>query len=463
MLRRLSLRVRMVLVTAAIVTAVLSLGLVALSAVAESELIEDATDLRLEQAKELAGIAVAGGLPEVLPLMGNDEDVVQIVSAGQVLAASANVQTRSAFPLPEQPPWTTEIVELDQLYANDATDEPSRYRVVAYGFDGPTGPATIFVAFSLEEIEEVVGVEARIRALGLPVLILVLSAAMWVVVGRTLAPVEAIRAQADAITGSALDRRVPEPPHQDEIGRLARTVNAMLGRLQESAERQRRFVADAAHELRSPVASMRAQLEVASDGGGEGDVTQLIPDLLDDTLRMQRLVDQLLLLARSDGAPHAPQRSVDLDDIVGAVAADDAQARGVAIDLSAVEAVQLIGDPILLEQMVRNLIENAVAHAEQEVRVGLRVTDRDAILVVSDDGPGIPADRREEVFHRFVRLDTARDRAHGGVGLGLSIVAEVVRAHRGTIEVGAAETGGAEFEVRLPLDGRRSGVEERRD
>ena len=452
----------MVLVTSAIVTAVLSVGLVALSAVAESELIEDATDLRLEQAKELAGIAVAGGLPEVLPLMGNDEDVLQIVSAGQVLAASANVQTRSAFPLPEQPPWTTEIVELDQLYADDATDEVSRYRVVAYGFDGPTGPATIFVAFSLEEIEEVVGVEARVGALGLPLLILVLSAAMWVVVGRTLAPVEAIRAQTDAITGSALDRRVPEPPHQDEIGRLARTVNAMLGRLQESAERQRRFVADAAHELRSPVASMRVQLEVARDGADTGDVTQLIPDLLDDTLRMQRLVDQLLLLARNDAAAHAPHRSVDLDDIVGAVAADDAHALGVAIDLRAVEAVQLIGDPILLEQMVRNLIENAIAHAEQEVRVGLRVTDRDAILVVSDDGPGIPVDRREEVFHRFARLDTARDRAHGGVGLGLSIAAEVVRAHRGTIEVGTAETGGAEFEIRLPLDGRRSGVEERR-
>ena len=462
MLRRLSLRVRMVLVTAAIVTAVLSLGLVALSAVAESELIEDATDLRLGQAKELAGIAVAGGLPEVLPLMGNDEDVVQIVSAGQVLAASANVRTRSAFPIPEQAPGTTRVVEVDGLYADDASDEPSRYRVVGYGFDAPTGPATIFVAFSLEEIEEVVGVEARIGALGLPVLILVLSAAMWVVVGRTLAPVEAIRAQADAITGSALDRRVPEPPHPDEIGRLARTVNAMLGRLQDSAEQQRRFVADAAHELRSPVASMRAQLEVASDGGGEGDVTQLIPDLLDDTLRMQRLVDQLLLLARSDGAPHAPHRSVDLDDIVGAVAADDAHARGVTIDLSAVEAVQLIGDPILLEQMVRNLIENAVAHAEREVRIGLRETDRDATLVVSDDGPGIPVDRRGEVFHRFARLDTARDRAHGGYGLGLSIVAEVVRAHRGTIEVGAAETGGAEFEVRLPLDGRRSGVEERR-
>jgi len=462
-LRRLSLRVRMVLVTAAIVTAVLSLGLVALGEVAESELIEDATDLRLKQAKELAGIAVASGLPEVLPLLGNDEDVVQIVSAGQVLAASANVQTRSAFPLPEQPPWTTEIVELDQLYADDATDEVSRYRVVAYGFDGPTGPSTIFVAFSLEEIEEVVGVEARVGALGLPLLILVLSAAMWVVVGRTLAPVEAIRAQTDAITGSALDRRVPEPPHQDEIGRLARTVNAMLGRLQESAERQRRFVADAAHELRSPVASMRVQLEVARDGADTGDVTQLIPDLLADTLRMQRLVDQLLLLARNDAAAHAPHRSVDLDDIVGAVAADDAHALGVAIDLRAVEAVQLIGDPILLEQMVRNLIENAIAHAEQEVRVGLRVTDRDAILVVSDDGPGIPVDRREEVFHRFARLDTARDRAHGGVGLGLSIAAEVVRAHRGTIEVGTAETGGAEFEVRLPLDGRRSGVEERRD
>ena len=458
MLRRLSLRARMVLINAAVVTVVLTVGGLALIAAARAELIEDATDVSRAHAKELAALAVAGELPDVLPVVGNEEHVVQVVSDGQVLAASANVRTWSAFPLAERPPGTTEIRTVDDVFASDSNDEISPYRVVAHGFDGPTGPTTVFVAFPLDEIDETVAVEARIAALGLPVLVVVLSAAMWVVVGRTLAPVEAIRTQTEAITGHDLDRRVPEPPQQDEIGRLARTVNAMLGRLEDSAERQRRFVADAAHELRSPVASLRAQLEIASDLGGAAEASQLIPDLMDDTVRMQRLVDQLLLLARSDGAPPGSPRSVDLDDLVDSVASDVRTQRGVTIDLAGVEAVQVIGDPILLEQMVRNLIENAAVHADREVHVSLTATDHEAGLTVSDDGPGIPVERRAEVFHRFTRLDTARDRDHGGVGLGLAIVAEVVRTHGGSIEVATAPAGGAEFRIRLPLDGVRNPV-----
>lgn len=462
-LPRLSLRARMVLVTAAVVTVVLTVGGVILVAAARAALIEDATDLSLGHAKDLAAAAVVGDLPDLLPLAGNEEDVLQVVSGGEVIASSVNIEAWAALPVPEQPPETTSVMTLDELFVDDVTDEPSPYRVVAHGFEGPTGPATAFVAFSLEEIEETVAVAARVGALGLPVLILALSGAMWVVVGRTLAPVEAIRAQADAITGSALDRRVPEPPQHDEIGRLARTVNAMLDRLQGSAERQRRFVADAAHELRSPVASLRAQLEVArreavvGAGGSrtpDEDVTQLLPDLLADTLRMQRLVDQLLLMARSEAAPVRPYRSVDLDDIVDAVLADSPTRPGVTIDLSAVEPAQVVGDPALLEQLVRNLVDNAAAHARTEVRIGLRSDGRMAALTVSDDGPGIPVEHRAEIFHPFTRLDSARDRESGGVGLGLAIVADIVRTHGGTVAVETAEPGGAEFQVRLPADGR---------
>lgn len=460
MRRRLSLRARMVVITAAVVTVVLTIGGVILLAAARAALIEDATDLSRAHAMALAAAAVAGDLPAVLPLAGNEEDVLQVVAGGAVVAASANVESWPPLALPEQPPGTTEVDTLDELFVDDVTDEPSPYRVVAHGFDGPTGPATVFVAFSLEEIEETVAVAARVGALGLPVLVLVLSAAMWVVVGRTLAPVEAIRAQTEEITGSALDRRVPEPAQQDEIGRLARTVNAMLGRLQDSAERQRRFVADAAHELRSPIASLRAQLEVARRGvvvGGAGGastaegVQRLVPDLLADTLRMERLVDQLLLLASSEGAPARLRRSVDVDDVIDAVLADSPDRPGVSVDVSAVHPAQVIGVPTLLEQLVRNLVDNAAVHARSEVRIGLKADGRAAVLTVADDGPGIPVERRAEIFHPFTRLDGARDRASGGVGLGLAIVADIVRSHGGTVAVETAAIGGAEFQVRLPL------------
>jgi signal transduction histidine kinase len=262
--------------------------------------------------------------------------------------------------------------------------------------------------------------------------------------------VERIRRQASAITGRQLDRRVHEPIQQDEIGRLARTVNAMLARLQDSAERQNRFVADAAHELLSPVASLRAQLETAQDGESVIPDGVSVPDLLQETLRMQTLVDRLLLLARTDAGDLAPRRAmVDLDDTIDDVISSLIHPR-VSIDLTGVHPVQVTGDPDLLEQVVRNLVQNAVRHASQQVRLGLSTEGGEAVLTVDDDGPGIPVERRDEVFRRFTRLDAARDRSGGGVGLGLAIVTEIVRAHAGSIEVDWAPIGGARFRVRLP-------------
>jgi signal transduction histidine kinase len=275
---------------------------------------------------------------------------------------------------------------------------------------------------------------------------------MWTVIGRTLAPVETIRREADAITGRDLDRRVFEPAQEDEIGRLARTVNAMLARLQDSAERQRRFVADTAHELRSPIASLRTQLETARDSRRPVDWENVSADLLDETVRMQRLAEQLLLLARADsGILRRTRLAVDLDDVVDTVVSHLADHRPVRVDCHAVEPVQVTGDSMLLEQLVRNLLDNAVSHAAREVHVSLSHSDGVAVLTVDDDGPGVPPDRRHEVFERFTRLDIARDRDHGGAGLGLAIVADIARAHEGQVDVGDAPLGGARFRVRLPL------------
>jgi len=375
------------------------------------------------------------------------------VSDGRVLASSPNVRRLGALDLPEEPPGTTEVLAVERLPVR----ESGPYRVVAQGFESSSGSATVFVAVSIEDIDDTVSAATEVGVAGLPILVLALSAAMWVLIGRTLAPVEAIRSQADAITGRRLDRRVPEPARQDEIGRLARTVNAMLARLQDSADRQRRFVADAAHELRSPIASLRAQLETARDPRG-CEAEEIRRDLLDETVRMQRLVDQLLLLARTDAGTVQPRRAaVDLDDTLDSVAAYCAANNGVRIDLSAVEPVQVLGDPDLLEQLVRNILDNAVRHAEREVRVTLSTADGQAVLTVDDDGPGIPAESRREIFHRFARLDRARDRDRGGVGLGLAIVADVARVHGGTVDAGDAPGGGARLRVRLPIDGPSRG------
>ena len=272
---------------------------------------------------------------------------------------------------------------------------------------------------------------------------------MWLALGRTLAPVEAIRARADDIAGHTLDQRVPEPVQHDEIGRLARTVNRMLGRLERSAERQRRFVADAAHELRSPIASLRVLLESARDkGGGQGHEG----DMLAETVRMEGLVDQLLLLARADAdVPWLRVSTVDLDDVVDEAVAGLGPAGRIEVDISAVEPVQVSGDPALLERLVVNLVQNALAHAQETVRVSVsRGEGGQAVLTVDDDGPGVPEDRRDDIFDRFVRLDPSRERGRGGVGLGLAIVAEIVHAHGGTVEVSDAPGGGARFVVELP-------------
>jgi signal transduction histidine kinase len=277
-----------------------------------------------------------------------------------------------------------------------------------------------------------------------------------VVIGRTLGPVEAMRRRADVITAADLSERVPEPDRLDEIGRLARTINAMLERLEVGVREQRRFLADAAHELRSPVASLRAQLETRQHVDGDLRSDNDTAGLLADTLRMGALVDQLLLLARSDAdALDRVRAVVDLDDTVEKVLTVEPfeQLRpDVAIDVWRVSPVKVVGDPLLLEQVVRNLLDNAVRHATARVDVTLSRVGGEAVLTVDDDGPGIPPARRDEVLRRFARLDDARDRDQGGTGLGLAIVDDVVRAHDGRVEILDSPLGGARLQVSLPAE-----------
>lgn len=445
--QRMSLRSRMVLIATTAVAVVVALAGVFIVLAVRSELVSAADEVGEVRAEQVAQLAAAGDLPQKLVHAEDIEVAVQVVRGGRVVSATQNAQGRAVFPLPLQPPGSDRVIRVAAL----PIEREGPFRVTAYGTRTPQGDATVFVAVDVEKIDELLGALVRQGAIGLTVLLIVFGVVLWVVVGRTVASVEAIRRRAELITGRRLDQRVPEPAARDEIHRLARTLNDMLARLEESAKRQDRFVADAAHELRTPLATLRARVETAlARGNGEADA-QLLPDVLEEAARMSSLVDQLLLLARSDaGTLNGGDRPVDLDDVLRDVISST-RTGGVTVSVKDVQPVQVLGESSLLEQVFRNLLENAVRHARSAVNVTLTSDAGSALLMVDDDGPGIPQADRADVFRRFVRLDDSRERARGGVGLGLAIVAEIVRIHSGTVEVTESPAHGARLCVRLPL------------
>lgn len=320
---------------------------------------------------------------------------------------------------------------------------------------------TVWSGVPLETEQSAVSTVGRAMLIGLFPLLAVVAAVTWLVTRRALRPVEGIRSEMAAITASTdLSRRVPEPGTHDEIARLARTTNETLTALDEAVERQRRFVADASHELRSPIASLRTELEVAAAH----------PELLDlegaveDTVRLQRLAADLLLLARLDAGEEPQRGRVPLGALVreelarrGGNGGGGGSGGGAAVvpEAGPVEDLTVRGSRGQLERVLGNLIDNAVRHAASRVTVSVRGDGPWGLLEVADDGGGVAPQDRERIFERFVRLDDARSRDDGGAGLGLAIVRDVVERHGGSIAVTGAPGGGALFTVRLPLDAPR--------
>jgi signal transduction histidine kinase len=318
--------------------------------------------------------------------------------------------------------------------------------------DGPDGPRQIEVVASLEDVDESTETLRSSLLVAIPAVVVLLAALVWWLVGRTLRPVEAIRSEVARIGGHDLDRRVPVPRGNDEIARLGRTMNTMLDRVEEANVRQERFVADAAHELRSPLTRMRSELEVDEADPGHADTAATRRSVLDETIALQRLVDDLLHLARADsGTGPAVNVPVDLDDLVLRQVRRLRAGNRVSVDVGGVSAAQVVGDPDQLGRAVRNLADNAVRHAATEITFTLVETDRVARLTVADDGPGIPPAAREQVFDRFARLDDARVRDDGGTGLGLAITRDIVEAHGGTVVIDDHAGPGTRFVVTIPL------------
>ncbi len=315
------------------------------------------------------------------------------------------------------------------------------------------GSVTLIAQRSVGEVNRTVHSVTDALLFGVPALVAATALLAWYLAGRALHPVEAIRAEAASITGSTIHRRVPEPEAGDEVGRLARTMNEMLDRLEESSVRQRQFVSDASHELRSPVAAIRAQLEVALRRGDEADWPQVARRVLDEDDRLEGAVSELLELARVEEAPPEPG-DVDLDDLV---LEEASRVRPVPIDTSRVSGGRVVGDRRQLQRLVRNLLDNASTHARAQVAASVAARDGSVWLVVDDDGPGIPAADRERVFDRFTRLDEGLGRAGGGAGLGLAMVRSIAERHGGAVAIADAPIGGARLVVRLPADGQASG------
>ena len=313
----------------------------------------------------------------------------------------------------------------------------------------------IHVGTDIDEIHEGAEVLGHLLLGMIPFVTVLLAALVWILTGRTLRPVEAIRSGVAAMGGSDLDHRVPVPPGDDEIARLARTMNAMLDRVEEAQRRQQRFVSDASHELRTPLTRIRSELEVDLAHPEQTDLVAAQRRVLGDTIEMQGLVDDLLHLARADaGALRGVMEPVDVDDLVLREARRLRERGQVTVDVSGVSAAQTVGDAADLGRMVRNLADNAEHHAHGTVRFTLAEQDGSLELEVLDDGPGIAAADRERIFERFTRLDDARARDSGGVGLGLAIVREIVARHNGTVAAADPPAGsgpGARLVVRLPV------------
>ncbi|MFB4305225.1 sensor histidine kinase [Actinomadura sp. GTD37] len=270
----------------------------------------------------------------------------------------------------------------------------------------------------------------------------------WRVVGRTLGPVEAIRAQLAEISATDLSRRVPQPSGEDEIAQLARTANATLDRLEGAVGRQRQFASDASHELRTPIAGLRANLEDAAMHPDDTDLREVVRSALRDTDRLESIVTDLLLLARIGTGGTSMQEPIDLAALAGAEVRRRAFTLRVVTELPA--GVTVRGVRMQLVRLLGNLLDNAERYAGSSIEIEVAREDGQALLAVTDDGAGVAPADRERVFERFTRLDTARSRGAGGTGLGLAIAREIARAHGGTLRI-EDHPAGARFALRLPL------------
>lgn len=429
-----SVRARTTLGATAVVAAALLVGAFSFYGVLSAS-IHDSTERAAEQ--RLSELAERAGGPGGKGIDVLEDEILQILGPdGSVRAASEEARDKlGSTPLPADDDPRTTTVDGDTVL------------VVSEDIEGGQ---TLVLAVSMDDDAETLATVATLLAVAVPLLLLLVAVTTWLVVGRALRPVERIREEVDGITAERLHQRVPVPQTADEVAALATTMNGMLDRLDAAATAQRRFVSDASHELRSPLATIRQHAELAQAHPEVTSIGELAEVVSEEGLRLQGIVESLLLLARLDEGASTHDEAVDLDDIaLGEVRR--LRAAGIDVDGAGITAARAEGDPRLLGQLLRNLADNAVRHSRGRVAIGVLPSDGHVFVTVEDDGAGVPAEERERIFERFVRLDEARSRDAGGSGLGLAIARGIATSSGGSLTVDDSRWGGARFVLTLPL------------
>lgn len=449
-----SIRARVTLVAMGVIGTLLLVAVVVTAVVLQQLVRGHLRETAARAARQVAVQATSSRLPAPIPAE-NGVLLIQVVSddTRRVVASSA--------PLEGAPPITTagpgrRDARVDTKVCQRSDLVPDCVTVVGFDIVSDVyGDVTVYAAVPEPWLLGNLVLEAVMA--GLCAVVLALTAwGIWRAVGRTLRPVARIEAEMAEITASDLSRRMPVPATRDEVERLARTLNETLDRLERSAEQQRRFAADASHELRTPITGLRTRIELALTAPEETDLVETLEYALRDTDRLHQIVDALLALARLDSG--APPRRAALD--LGALVENELARRTPRVPVTArIEPGVLVeANHLQLSRAVVNLLANADRHAASEVEVAVWAEDGEAVAEVADDGPGIPPDDRERVFERFTRLDSARSRDAGGSGLGLPIAREIAASHGGRLYVAddpdmdvPASGRGARLVLRLPL------------
>jgi signal transduction histidine kinase len=444
--RRRSLRARLTTASTAVIAVGITLAAALLVWRVHTTQITGLDSLLSQRARDVSAEIAQGQLSAVRSTGADSTTLVQVVnSTGQVITSSANIDGEPAlFTLPVGG-TSVAMRQVSGIVGGDA----ATYRVAAVAASSPTGPVTVYAGRPTSDITQSTQQLAAALSIGAPLLVLLLATVAWALVGRALRPVEAMRDEVSTIPGTDLHRRLPVSEARDELQRLARTFNELLDRIEASAAQQRRFLADAAHELRNPVASLHTRLDVRTSHPELPLSPHDRRSLARDAQRLAGLVDSLLSLARLDAHTLLRHEPVDLDDLIfehvrrlkAGIAPD--------IDTTNVSGAQVLGDRAALDRVVANLLDNAARHAATTITVSLNTTDKVATMIIADDGPGIPGADRDRVFERFTRLDDARTRDRGGAGLGLAIVHDIVHAHGGAVHI-TDNRPGARFVVTIP-------------
>ncbi|MCG2623723.1 ATP-binding protein [Arthrobacter sp. I2-34] len=416
-----------------------------------SSLVHAAVDAATERRDEVARHLAREGLAELPALLGPNgpptQHVQVIDSRGKVVAAAGTASPARLVDRPLGPgqeyrsplPGFLNVVDDNDLV------------VSAIGVTLPEGRYIVAVAASTSVQKDAVAAATWFMFAAAPVLLGITAAIMWTLVGRSLRPVERISRTVATINRHRLTERVEIPPTGDEIQHLASTMNDMLDRLEGSDRSQRHFVANASHELRSPLSTLTTGLEIAAADPSGGTWRQTAGILHAQALRMGLLVEDLLTLAKlDDEGLRFTMTDVDLDDVVHEEANRLRIVTRHAVTENLVPA-RISGDAVRLGQVLRNILANAERHAAAAIAVAVATDGTNAVVTVDNDGDRIPAAERGRIFDRFVRLDQSRSRESGGSGLGLAISKEIIAAHHGTIR--ATENGGGmtRLEITLPL------------